>query len=1058
MKDCKIIVYAFYIFLKMLIIPFVNLNAASNTFNIQEITIIGVVSDAMTGETLPGANVVISGTTHGVVTDSEGRYSIKVSDENTTLVFSFMGYLNEEVRIGSQRIINVLLSPDITSLEEFVVVGYSVMRKSHVTGAVATVDGSELVERPVSSITQTMGGRLPGVVSIQNKGEPGRDEARINIRGFGNALVIVDGVEQSLAQIDPNSIESISVLKDASAAIYGARAANGVIIITTKRGTTSRPEINISANQGWQTTTQYPRMANAGEFVSIINQGRINQGRPLKYDNYFVNINRYISGDKSALDDMTPEELERFQNDDLRNYFNEDPWDAAFKKWGRIDNYNINSRGGTDRVKYFLSGGFLNHAGMLRTNDTYYLRYNVNGNIDAAINDRLSIQFDMSARYEDRNYPAAQRAGTGFNEDPMQWIMQLTFWGEPTKPKRWPDPTKPAGGIATVTNADIVGYHDHNYREYNVSAGFTYDVPRIEGLIFRGRLNNRSGDFNNKFFNKQYYEYDYDYITDVYTRADNPSGITSLRYRLRTDRWLTANLFLDYGREFGNHEVRGLAGYEGVDESLAFSELYREGFFSNAVQIIDAGGNENKDNSGFEREWGRASYLGRLNYSYANKYLFEATFRYDGNSMWADKYRWGFFPSFSAGWRASEEGFIENNVGFIENLTFRASYGIMGDDAGGIPYQYLDTYTITGNYVLDGRLGTGIRTTGMSNPFGTWAEYEMFNAGIDISLFDGRIYSVTDAFYRYGYNLLGSRADALPTTFGASLPLENLNSSSNRGFEVSLGHRNTIGEFHYNINANYSTNRARWEHFEERDFSDAEDWVVARDQVSGRWQNVIFGYIALGLFQNQEEIDNWELDQDGSGNSTLRPGDIKYKDINGDGKLDRFDQVIIGNTVPLKFFGLNISASWKNVDLEIFAQGAADFHRFTNEERVPAQFEGNTHAYIANDTWTEDNPNAKFPRFVAGGASNNVPLSTFWVRDASYLRLKNLQIGYTLPQNLTSRLGVEHVRIYFAGVNLYTWSNMIAYDPEAPSSSEWDNPVRYYPQQRTFSLGLNMRL
>ncbi len=1028
----------------------------ANAFIYQDIIVRGVVTDGLTGETLPGANIVIKGTVTGVVSDNEGRYSMVLPDENTILVVSFIGYLNQEVRVGGNREINIALMPDVQALEEFVVVGYSSQRKTHVTGSVATVRGDQIVDKPVSSITQSMGGRLPGVVALQRKGEPGRDEADIKIRGFGRALVIVDGVEQSLSQLDMNTIESISILKDAAASIYGARAAHGVIIITTKRGRIGKPTINFSGNQGWQTTTKYPRMADAGEYVSIINQGRINEGRPLKYDDYFVKVNQYISGNTDVVNNMTPEELERFNNDDLRNYFNEDPWDAAFKKWGRIDNYNLNSRGGNESVKYFLSGGVLNHSSILRTEDTYYVRYNLNGNVDAAITDRLNVSFDMSARYEDRNYPAARREGTGFNEDPMDWIMQLTFWGEPGKPKKWPDPNKPAGGIATVTNADIVGSHDHNYKEFNVALGFNYEIPKIDGLTMRGRVNSRTGYFHNKFFHKEYYIFDYDYATGIYTRADNPSDITSLRYRIRKDEWLTGNLFLNYENTFGRHEIKGLVGYEGVDESLVFTQAYREDYFSTAVQILDAGGNENKDNSGFEREWGRASYLGRLNYSFDNKYLLEGTFRYDGNSMWTDKYRWGFFPGVSAGWRLSEESFIKDRLAFIENLSLRGSFGILGDDAGGIPYQYLDTYSITGHYVLGGRLGTGIQTTGISNPFATWAEYKMYNAGLDFNFFNSRIYGILDVFYRYGYNLLGSRVGALPTTFGANFPLENINSSSNRGFELSLGHRYTVGDFKYNIEGNVSWNRARWEHYEELDYSEAEQWVRDRDMVSGRWQNVIFGYVAKGLFQNQEEIDNWALDQDGNGNATIRPGDIKYQDLNGDGKLDRFDQTIIGNTVPLTFFGFNISASWKNIDVTVFAQGATDFHRFTNEERVPAQFEGNTHAYIANDSWTPDNPDASFPRFVAGGAANNRPVSSFWVRDASYVRLKNIQIGYTIPKAVISRIGISDVRLYFAGVNLFTWTNMIAYDPEAPSSSEWANPVRYYPQQKTYSIGMNM--
>lgn len=1006
----------------------------------QQNSVSGKVTDS-SNQPLPGVTVLIKGTNIGTVTNTEGNYSLTGIPDNATLQFTFVGMKGQEITVEDKTTIDVVMIEDAIGLEEVIAIGYGTQKRATITGSVAAIQGEKIVNIPVANVSSTLAGKLPGVVALQRSGLPGGDNTSINIRGFGNALIIVDGVEQDFNQLDPNEIESFSVLKDAAAAIYGSRAANGVILVTTKRGRSVKPTIDFSTNLGWQTRTAWPMMANSGEFTSLINQGRINQSQPLKYTEYDVKVYKYVSGDEEVIETMTPQELERFKTEDLRNYRNEDPYSAAFKDWAPIQQYNLSSRGGNDNLKYFISAGILNQQSMFKSEDAKFNRYNVRGNLDAKITNNLNVSLDFSGRYEQRDYPLAG----------MDGIMQLTYWGEPTKAKVWPDLTKPVGSIVDAINADLTGYRQYDYQEYNTALAFDYQVPWIKGLSLKGRLDYRAGFYYNNIFGKQYWTYVYDYKTDIYTQATNPSGKTSLTVESRHDDWITGQFFADYNRSFGNHEIKGLFVYEGLSSRSRYLQGYREGYLSTALQILNAGGDLNKNNAGTESEAGRVSYVGRLNYGFANKYLLEGTFRYDGNSIWGEDYRWGFFPSVLIGWRISEENFIKNSASFIDNLKLRGSIGTLGDDKGGIPYQYLATYSINGKYIFNNTIGNGIKNNGIANPYATWAEYTTYNGGLDFSFWKNKLYGEFDLFYRYGYNLLGYRADALPTTFGASFPAENLNSSSNRGFELKLGHQNKIKEFSYDIEGNVSWNRAKWEEYEEKDYSEATPDVKARDQVSGQWQNIIWGYEAVGLFQSQEEIDNWTFNQDGNNNKTLRPGDIKYVDRNNDGKLNKYDEIIIGNNVPLTMFGLSLSANWKGIDFSALFQGAADLWMYDNEERAAAQYEGNTYGYYARDTWTPENTDAKYPRFVPGNSQNNRQSSTFWMHDASYLRLKNLQIGYMLPQKILSVAGVKSCRIYFSGVNIFTLTGMKTFDPEAPIGD-----LRYYPQQKTYSVGLNL--
>ena len=1015
----------------------------TSTVGDQSISISGKVTDS-SGAPLPGVTVVVKGSTQGIITDVDGIYSIANVPGDATLVFSFVGMKTQEVLVAGKANINIVLEEETIGLDEVVAVGYGTMKKVNLTGSVVDVKNEKITNIPVANVTNTLAGKLPGVVAIQRSGEPGLDDANISIRGFGSALTIVDGVEREFSQIDPNEIESISILKDAAAAIYGARAGNGVILVTTKRGKTGKPVINFNTNLGFQSNTRLPDFVNAGEYAQSFNDALNNLGSSKQFTDFQVKAYRYVSGDKSV--EFTDAEKEQFENEKAY-YVNTDWLDVVFRPSAPIQQHNLSSTGGNDKIKYFLSLGYLDQQSVLRSGDDNFKKYNIRSNIDAQITKDLSVGFDLAGQFRKTLYPS----GT------IGEIWNCITNDVPTKTLN-KDPAYPTGLAQGAADADISGTRKNTTKVFSGSFSLNYTVPFVKGLTAKARFDYYTTHSFDKDFLKAFDVYDYDPASNTYTVNRYGSVETNtLTEEYDEVQTLTAKYIISYENRFGNHAVDAILVGEYIDENSKWLSAYRSGYLTTAIEQLFAGSSSGMENDGSETQDGRISYASRINYTYSGKYLLETTFRYDASPRFSSGQRWGFFPSVLVGWRLSEENFMKNNLSPVDNLKLRLSYGQAGVDNIS-SYNYLSGYEYSGGFVDGGEMLSGIQTTGLANVNTTWEKHTTYNAGFDFGLWNSKLYGSFDAFYKKRSGILATRQEALPNTFGASLPYENLNSKNYRGFELQLGYRGRFRDFEYNIEGNIAWNRVKNDHIEETDYSDSDIYTRLRYKESGQWANRYFGLEAVGLFQSQDEIDAWSVDQDNNNNSTIRPGDIKYLDYDGDNVITDLDYHPIGKgNTPEITYGLNIGGKWKGFDINMLWQGATNYGIVTAAARTYS-YNPSTLFRFQLDYWSSDNTDAKYPRIVqGGGATNNKYNSSYWLIDAYYVRLKNIQLGYSLPSRLYKSIGVSSCRFYLSAVNLLTITNVPHFDPETTSIST-SSTYSFFPQQKTISIGVNLSL
>lgn len=1004
----------------------------------QEKTISGTVSDKG-GQPLPGASVIIKGTTIGTQSDFDGNFTLNVADENATLVISYIGFSTKELLIANQTTFNVTLEESAASLDEIVLVGYGTTQKRNLTGAVASLKSEDITRAPVSSTSNALAGRMPGLITKQSSGEPGNDAANISIRGFGNALIIVDGVEQSFNDINPNEIENISILKDASAAIYGARAGNGVVLITTKKGKFGKPKLTLRTSTTMQSPTMYPEPMNAGQYAEVLREAQLNAGR---------NNTTYSEEDVALF----------YSGASPETHPNTDWYGETYRNWSPMTNHELSLSGGTENTKYFGFLGYLDQEGLIRSGDNKFKRYNVRLNLETDITDNLTASFNLSGIF-------------GELQRPNQWGLSFyrsVYDALPTVASSFPDETKtPYQGFGNfnplaISDIDKSGYT--NVYTNNLVGGLVleYDFPTVEGLSMKGQANYKQITTENKSWSKEYETYNYNAETDVYTFNGNQNGPTKLTRNYNKHRTLTGQLSLNYDRTFDNdHTFKGLVLLETIDIKNSWFNAGRQGFTTTtAIDYLFAGDTEGQTANGSATEAGRSSLVGRVNYNYKGKYFLEGIMRYDGSANFASAERWGLFPSVSAAWRISEEPFFKDNVKTLSNLKIRTSIGNTGRDNTG-QFQYITGYQLGGAYAIGGDVVTGINTTGLANPNITWESMTTYNAGLDFSLFNNKLYSQVDVFYRLREGILATRGGSLPNTFGAALPAENINSQDNRGYEFVLGYKGSIKDFKFDISGNFTKSRAKWVDFNEAEFTDPDDIRIL--QQTGRWTDVFIGYVTDGLFTSQDEIDNYDLDQDGNGNSSVFPGDIKYVDLNGDGVLDNKDRKEIGKgATPLISYGLNLSASYKGISLDILLQGAADFNMTLSQfDQLSLR---NYPEVMFNNRWTPENndANALFARQALNSQNNkNRNPSTFYMKDASYLRVKNISIGYDFPSELMEAIKIDNLRVFLSGTNLFTFSELNKYDLDPEALAVGGNQARrsgwYYPQQRTISMGLEVK-
>lgn len=1003
---------------------------------IQQRAIHGKITDEA-GEPLPGATVLVTGTTVSTSTNQDGEFSLNINENHQTLTISIIGFETEQVSIGSQNTINVTLIPSIESLDEIVVVGYGVQRKASVTGSVATIGTAELTKAPVSNISNALVGRLPGI-RVQNTGGIPGAESTVDIRGFGAPLILVDGIEQPGFQIDPNEVESISVLKDAAASIYGVKAGNGVLLITTKKGNTGAAKINYNGSYAFQNFTSYPKMVNAAQYAELIDEDAINRG------------NAPIYG---------PEKLKLFKEgaDGYKSY---DWFDILTRDFAPQTQHNLNVSGGNETTRYFTSVGYMMQEGMYTTKDLDFGRYNFRSNLSSTIAKNLTADVQISGRVENRHAPFDD--DTAIIHGVTRMLPTMSPYANDNDPSYYGN-TNFQNPLAR-SDADYSGYRKEKKKLLNGQFSLKYDIPAIEGLSAKALFSYLTKVEENKNFAKEFFLYSHNNTNNTYNKVFTGNSPSILTRRTYTSEQNFLQFSLNYSRTFAEkHNVSALGLFERREDVDDFVEAYRQ-FDIDALDQINAGSDINKNNSGNESEMANISFVGRVNYDYMQKYLVELAFREDGSAKFHKDNRWGFFPSASLGWRISEESFIRDNTNIIDELKLRLSYGKMGDDRGEDnevkAFQYLTGYNYPGgsSYIFGSDVTRSLNPKGLPNIAYTWFTSEIVNGGVDVSLWNRKLEASADVFYRKRNGLLAYRTLSLPNTFGVSLPQENLNSDDYRGFEISLGHRNRISDFNYSIKGNMSFTRIRNVYIEQANpLNSYANW---RNNRSDRWQNLEFGYKYVGQFQNQDQINAWAV-QDGAGNKTLSPGDLMFEDLNGDGVIDENDIQPIGRSdKPEVYFGLDISASWKNFDFSVLMQGATNYSRYMDGAMGYALMNGSSALEIFTDRWRRTDiydPNSewiagRFPSTYSAGKPSNVRRSNFNLIDSYYLRVKNMELGYTLPNHIAnSRLGINNFRVYISANNLLTFDNLPFGDPEAPS-----NDRILYPQMRVWNFGVNL--
>ena len=1015
----------------------------------------GKVSDE-NNEGLPGATIIIKGTTKGTVSDINGIFMLDVN-ENDTITISFSGYIKQNIPVIGNISFSINLDPDVETLKEVVVVGYGSEQKINLTGSVATLKDQELTLAPVANSSNLLAGRVPGVMTRQNSGLPGGENTQIRIRSFSEApLILVDGVQMDFSRIDQNDIASISVLKDASAAVYGARAGNGVVLVTTKRGESGKPKISYSSNLTLQSATAFLDHVSASQYVELVREANLND-----------------FNDPNAT----------FSEDDIKNYHSKtqgykggDWVDALIKNNAPMHQHNISVSGGNDNVKYFTSFGYIDQESFFKSRDFDYKRYNTRSNIDIKVNERINFSVDLSYRQDIRERPAKTALSN-------IWIDLST--AQPIFPTRLsenmviPDPSVSSVSYSGSTTGNrnplarsdrnVFGTYDRFDNTFRGKIGFKYKVPGITGLTLRADMNLTLLDRSEKTFRKPYNVYRQNFDTNELILEGVGNGVSSISDAQFRRTMVYPLVSAEYIKEVGNHNLKVLMLAEQTTRKFSMFSATRKNLFTTSIPELFIGSENEQTNDGSSGpDIGRKSAVARINYRFKDRYLVETTFRADGNVLFAPETRWGYFPSISFGWIISEEPFFNANQS--TTLKIRSSFSQLGDDtANGISgFDYLTGYETNSTFLFGDNISeTTIRTLGEVNPFLTWEKMTMYNLGLEATFFKGQLQLETDIFYRKRENILSNDQQSVANEGGYDLPLTNINISDDRGIEVSAVYQQKIGEFKIDIAPNFAIGKEKF--VIRRDIEDFTDLDYKRIYGrEGEWVNRRFGYLSDGIFMSQDEINNHPTIQDGNGNLLLNPGDIKYKDLDGNDTINFRDQDVIGyaSNMPEINYGINLSASYKNLKLSLLLQGASKFSIYINGPAATMFSNGSIplsyHYKYAWQPHPDDpsiniNPDAILPASSFTASTNNSRVSDFWLRDVRYLRLKNINLSYNIPKKIISKIGLDNSQIYFSTENLFTLTNLGIYrnsfDPEFDPNTQ---TTRRYPITRSFTVGLKM--
>lgn len=1004
----------------------------------QQLNVTGNVKDAL-GEYIIGASVLVKGTTNGTITDIDGNFSVSGVEKGSVLEISYIGYVSQSITINDEKPLLIILKEDSETLEEVVVVGYGVQKKANLTGAVTSMKSDELLKSRAANATTALVGQMPGLISKQASGEPGADDASIFIRGIatfqGDAspAYIIDGIERTsadFARMDPNDIESINVLKDAaSAAIFGMRGANGVIVITTKRGTDGKASIKYSGSVSIQSPTKLPEFANSYDYARLANQ-------------YF------------GSEIYSAEAIQKYKDgSDPELYPNTNWYDEMLTKNAIQNQHNISISGGNEKIRYYVSGGFLNQGGLWE--DLNYKRYNLRSNIDAQITKTTRLGVDVSGRLE-----------KSLNSGSSYTIFKELVRNTPVLLCRYPDGTF---AFPDATHPNIVAA---NQPGGSYSKGETFVVDArveleqeldfiTEGLSAKGVMSYSRNNYTNKAWSVSPYVYSKDANNEYVL---NPRTSPSLNLTQNQTNYQEYQLQVNYNRSFGLHNVTAMTMVLACKGFSSTSCMFRNSFDSEILDQINAGNTDGQTMNAVDSETARASYMARVNYNYASKYLVEFNIRRDGSENFAPDKRWGTFASASLGWVISEEPFFESLKNTINFLKIRGSYGTLGNDnTGGVSFPFYSRFELyqgavasngfmnnLGDYAFGDLVTKGLVPGAIANSLATWEKSNKANIALDATLFNNLNFTV-DLFTERRTNILTQRTAEVPSSFGGTLPLENIGIVNNKGIDLSLNYHNSIGKVNYSVGGNFTFARNKIV-----EMAEAEGTSEYMRQ-TGRPINGYYGYKTDGIFQSQEEIDSYAKQEVAGVGYETQIGDIKYVDVDGNGVVNSDDMTYLGyGNIPEIIYGINGSLNWKNFDFSFLMQGAANAQVYLKGGIILPYFnQGNLPQFWVNEAWTEENPSNRYPRLaesVHNFPATDVPGVQTYLYNASYLRLKNIEVGYTFPTSWLSRIGVTNARVYVNAQNLFTISNVPQIDPENTEQEGWT-----YPQMKSFNFGLSLQ-
>lgn len=1010
--------------MKSILLLFLVLFSTSYYASAQSRTVTGKVTDTK-GETLPGVSIKLKGTSVGATTSMDGRYSINVPDNNSILVVTYIGFVTKEVAVNNQTSLDIALVSDVQGLEEVVVVGYGTQKKVNLTGSVASVSSEQLEKRAVTKSSLALQGQMSGIQVRQGGGNPASNGASLVIRGQGtfsgagnSPLVLVDNIEASLDLVDPNDIESVSILKDAaSAAIFGSKAANGVILVTTKKGIAGKPIFTYNSYIGKTEATMVPEMINSWEYAEVINQVFVDAGAAKRYSD--ADIEKFRSG-------TDPVNFPNF--DHIGNLFNSGN--------GISTRHDISARGGSEQTQYMFSLGYYNENGIITKNDAN--RYNIRVNLDSRLNDKLKFSLKMAGNLSKNNQPS------GINGLGLGTIVGGAMRNANSIPGRMPDGFY--GRNETLhPEADLesASFLQNKGTNFYTNGSVIWDV--FKDLKITGQIGHTYALDQTKSYVAKYA------ITPTYGNALN-----SLRENWSNGSALTLQTIAEYNKKVKDHSFYLLGGVSGQTFDDKGIGAFRDAFPNNSIYEINAGSTARGTQSGSASRNTLQSYFGRFNYNFRDKYLFEANARYDGSSRFPQDSRWGLFPSFSAAWRVSQESFFKDakdSMSWLSDLKLRASWGKLGNQSiGNYPYQ--DLLSLAPVYPFGAALSAGAAVVTLANKNITWETTTINNVGLDLGLFNDKLSLSADYFVKTTDDILYNVS--VSNMLGATPALTNAGSVENRGWDFNLNYRNVVGEFSYGVSAIFSLVNNKVTKLSKIN----QD--IARGLFVGYPIGSTYGFKSDGLFGSNADVAGYATQPFAD---QAQGGGIKYLDISGpagvpDGVVNAtYDRAIIGKPLPTSTYALTLNGGFKNFDFNLMVQGEGGRNNQVNLGQFffPLENNSNVQRDAYENRWTAANPdpNAAYPKLRnIASAFFNTNRVDFWYRDATFLRLKNAQIGYTLPKKVISRAGMSSLRLYVSGENLFTLSDFYkGWDPEMNTGGDaW-----YYPLSKLYVAGISLK-